>query len=75
MGLLQKSLSGPIHPNTVRPAMIKLRFVSLFCLISGAISGLALGADEASDSVAVPEPSALVFGGLCGLLFLFWRSK
>ena len=55
--------------------MENCRFVSLLSLTYGCLVGLAMGAEESVDPVAVPEPSALVLGGLCGLLFLFWRSK
>lgn len=40
-----------------------------------AMAGRALADDAAGETAAVPEPSAMLIGGLCGILFLFWRSK
>ena len=58
-----------------RCAMNSRCCLSLVCLMSLGVSGLVMGADEASDAAAVPEPSAFVLAGLCGLLFLLWRNK
>jgi len=33
------------------------------------------GADAPADAAPVPEPSVTLIGGLCGILFLFWRRK
>ncbi len=32
-------------------------------------------ADQVADTVSVPEPSAALLGGLCGVIFLLWRKK
>ncbi len=27
------------------------------------------------DAATIPEPSVALIGGLCGIIFLFWRRK
>lgn len=34
-----------------------------------------LGAEGDVEPSAVPEPSAVLIGGLCGIIFLLWRRK
>lgn len=72
---MEKSLrrKGVFHYD---PCTMKIRCCfTRVCLMFIGSSGLALATDEAPDAVAVPEPSALVLAGLCGLLFLLWRNK
>lgn len=59
-----------IEKDVVRAKWIKGVAAGLLVL-----SGTAWGAEDAAEVSAVPEPSALLLAGLCGLLFLFWRRK
>lgn len=69
------SLSWQPEWHNSQPVTRNGQVPSLVCLLTVLFSGLALGADEVPETAAVPEPSALLLGGLCGLLFLFWRRK
>ena len=53
-------------------------FTLKFWLVLGSMAALInplYAAQEAVDAAPVPEPSVAVLGGLCGILFLFWRRK
>jgi hypothetical protein len=41
----------------------------------GALTTSLFGAEGKVEPSAVPEPSAVLIGGLCGILFLLWRRK
>ncbi|MDB4740234.1 hypothetical protein OAF87_00260 [Akkermansiaceae bacterium] len=32
-------------------------------------------ATPGSEATSVPEPSAAILGGICGIIFLLWRKK
>ncbi|MCX8239497.1 MAG: hypothetical protein QNK82_05200 [Akkermansiaceae bacterium] len=32
-------------------------------------------AEQVADASSIPEPSAALLGGLCGVIFLLWRKK
>jgi hypothetical protein len=48
-------------------------WISLGCLAASGSSLLA--AEQGAETTSVPEPSAVLIGGLCGILFLLWRRK
>lgn len=48
-------------------------WIPLSCFAASASSLLA--AEEAAETTSVPEPSAVLIGGLCGIFFLLWRRK
>ena len=43
------------------------------CLVVSGSSLLA--AEQAAETTSVPEPSAILIAGLCGIFFLLWRRK
>jgi len=53
-------------------------FAQKFWLFLGSLAILTntlSAAEEVADTTAVPEPSAAILGGLCGIIFLLWRRK
>jgi hypothetical protein len=48
-------------------------WITLGCL--AASGSRLLAAEQAAETTSVPEPSAVLIGGLCGILFLLWRRK
>jgi len=58
--------------SPMKKSLSKIR-ITLSCLV---VSGSnLLAADQATETTSVPEPSAILIGGLCGIFFLLWRRK
>lgn len=62
----------PINRSLMKRSLSKMR-TTLSCFVASGSSLLA--ADQAVDTTSVPEPSAILIGGLCGIFFLLWRRK
>jgi hypothetical protein len=61
-----------IYHSLMDRSLSKIR-TTLSCFVASGSSLLA--ADQAVDTTPVPEPSAILIGGLCGIFFLLWRRK
>jgi hypothetical protein len=61
-----------IYHSLMNRSLSKIR-TTLSCFVVSGSSLLA--ADQAVDTTPVPEPSAILIGGLCGIFFLLWRRK
>jgi hypothetical protein len=61
-----------IYHSLMNRSLSKIR-TTLSCFVASGSSLLA--ADQAVDTTPVPEPSAILIGGLCGIFFLLWRRK
>ena len=72
----RKSLFKESLLSTIRARMngwVTKKLMVLGCL-AASTTGL-FGAEGSGEPVAVPEPSAVLIGGLCGIIFLLWRRK
>ena len=60
----------------IKPALkFPLILASFVASSAHVLAAEAVEAIPAEDAAAVPEPSVALIGGLCGILFLFWRRK
>jgi hypothetical protein len=61
-----------IYSPPMKKSLSKI-WITLSCFVASGSSHLA--ADQAAETTSVPEPSAILIGGLCGIFFLLWRRK